>query len=204
MPLIKRWFLPVTVLALLLAVTTIFVWQAPIERTLGAGIKIVYVHVALTGVGSLGLLLVGALGLIGIVWGNERLVSWLRTLYQAAFICYLAGFLLAIWASYVNWGGVPLREPRFLTAINVIVVSAVCGLLLHWLPQPRLASLAAALMLSLTFISGRSERIALHPDDPISTAPESIQNAFTGAFWLALMFGLWWVWVLRRRKAPGD
>lgn len=196
----KKWGLPALVLALLLAVAAVFLWLAPNERTLGAGIKIVYVHVALTRVGTLALLLAGLLGLLGVIWVNDRLLSWLRTVYAAAFICYLAGFLLAMWASQVNWGGIPLWEPRFLSAINILVVGAVCGMLLNLLPLPRLASFSAAVQLTLLFIGVQSNRIALHPVDPVSDAPLDIQNAFSGMFILALLLWFWLLWVLRKAK----
>lgn len=193
----NKWGIPLLLLAILLAAAALLLLVSPDEATLGAGIKLVYVHVGLIRVGTLGLLLSGLLGLLGVFWANGRLLSWLRTVYIASFVSYLAGFMMAVWASSVNWGGIPLREPRFLSAIDILVVAAVCGLLLHWLPRPRLASLSAAVLLSLLSIGVQSGRITLHPVDPLSEAPVSIQNAFMGMFVLALLLWCWLVWVLR-------
>ncbi|MFQ5752587.1 MAG: hypothetical protein ACE5HI_11375, partial [bacterium] len=55
----KAWL----VLASIVTAAAIMVWAAPLERTLGEGIKVVYIHVSLTWAGMLSFILTGIVGI---------------------------------------------------------------------------------------------------------------------------------------------
>ena len=67
----QSWVIP----AVLLALMALLVWVAPIEQSLGQGIKIVYVHVGLIWAGMLGFALNGLLGLVIAVTGSKKLAD---------------------------------------------------------------------------------------------------------------------------------
>ncbi|MFC1936883.1 hypothetical protein ACFLYP_04380 [Chloroflexota bacterium] len=183
----SKWWL----LALIILSAAAVVIIAPPEKTLGNGIKPVYVHISLTWAGMVTFFAAGVLGLLGALSGSQRLIPRLKTLYWVSFGLYLAGFLVSILASIVNWGGVPFDEPRVLSALNVLVVGAVGGLMMRLIPWGQIASLMGALPTIVVYFGVQSEQIALHPDSPVSQAPASIKNSFMGMFALALLLGLW-------------
>ena len=67
-----RYGVPVFILAAVAAI----VWLAPEEKTLGPGIKSVYVHVALTWTGMTGLTIAGLLGIGAAITNGGRLSRW--------------------------------------------------------------------------------------------------------------------------------
>lgn len=187
-------------LALIVFAQGLVLALSPGERTLGAGIKPVYLHVSITWVGMLLLLVCGLLGLAVAITGHERLTAWLAVLSKAAFGLYGLGFLVSMVASYVNWGGVPLREPRVLTALNVLAAAAFGLVLTNWLPQRRLKGLLGTLPAGVMVFSVTSSRMVLHPDSPVSTSPLGIRSTFYGMFFLALLFGGWWIYYFSNKQ----
>ena len=199
----KTAWWPLLVIIILQAAVLV---QAPNERTLGVGIKPVYLHVSLTWVGMILLLLSAILGLAALVTNNARLISWLRTFFMIGLFLYVIGFLVSMYASWLNWGGIPYREPRIHNAINVVVAGIASWILYELLPFNRIKGLAAILPAAFIFLGGQSDRMALHPENPVSTAPASIQNTFFIMFGLAILLAVWLVWFQRthrKNSTPG-
>ncbi len=199
----KTAWWPLLVIIILQAVVLV---QAPNERTLGVGIKPVYLHVSLTWVGMILLLLSAILGLAALVTNNARLTSWLRTFFMIGLSLYVIGFLVSMYASWLNWGGIPYREPRIHNAINVVVAGIASWILFELLPFNRIKGLAAMLPAAFILLGGQSDRMALHPENPVSTAPAGIQNTFFIMFGLAILLAVWLVWFQRthrKNSTPG-
>lgn len=188
------------VLALILAAQSLVLALAPNERTLGAGIKPVYLHVSLTWAGMILLAVSAALGLGLVVSKSEKLASWLRTILTAGWALYLIGFLVSMIASYINWGGVPFKEPRVLGSLNVLVISTVALVLVKWINQQRIAGLLGAAPTILMAFTVSSSRMALHPDSTVGSSPSGIKFTFYGMFLLALLLGGWGIHFLRKRQ----
>jgi hypothetical protein len=182
----------------------VLISSAPHERTLGPGILPVYVHVSLTWSGMLFFILSAVFGILNALLSRKGLYSWLRPLFTTAYITYLAGFLVSLWASYVNWNGIPFREPRIVSALSVVAAASLCVVLLHWLPSKRLAGVLTAIPAVMILSGLQNTNLVLHPDNPIRQAPASIRNMFMAMFGIALLLSIWLVWVQRlffREKA---
>jgi hypothetical protein len=184
-------------LLVILAAAVVLMSNAPHERTLGPGILPVYVHVSLTWAGMLFFILSAVLGVLVVFTGGKSWFSWLRPVFMTAYITYLAGFLVSLWASYVNWNGIPYREPRVLSALNAIVVTSVCAVLLLWLRRKWMAGIVAVIPAFFVMSAVQSTRLVLHPDNPIRQAPAGIRNTFITMFGLVLLLSVWLVWVQR-------
>ncbi len=184
-------------LAFVLLASIVAIWLAPEERTLGAGIKPVYVHVALTWAGMLGYYLSAALGIVSLLSNRPPVFDWLKVIYRVAFLMHLAGLLLSILASYVNWGGFPLREPRAISSLSVVVLGFVVGWIMNAWTQPRLGILAVVPSAFLIW-TVESSRMVLHPEDPVMAAPQGIKYAFLSMFALSFLLSVWGVAYLRR------
>lgn len=186
-----RWWL----LALVVILQTTTLIFSPEERTLGIGIKPVYLHVSLTWTGMLLMLVSGVMGLVALFWQNEKLVAWQRNVFTVAIGLYAAGFLISMYASWLNWGGIPYQEPRIRAAINVVVSGIAAWILQDLVSKKWLKAAVPLIPLVYIFVGGRSPRMVLHPDNPVSTSPLGIKATFISMLALAVILGFWLLWV---------
>jgi hypothetical protein len=190
-------------LAALLAAAAAVVLIAPSEQTLGAGVKIVYVHVALSRAGMIGFYLAGLVGLAALVSASERLAAWMRAISWAALGLAVAGFLISGVAQMASWGGIAWDEPRVVAALQVLAAAAIAQVIAAWAPWVRVRGLAYVLLAAFQLWTAQGAANVLHPGNAISgsTSP-AIQAAGVALLALALLLGAWIVWQVRRRAAP--
>ncbi len=191
-----RWRLWDLALWGLLGLSFLLLWRfSPAERTLGTGIRPVYVHVGLIWTGMIGLVSAGLVGGWLLATGQACWRPWARATGWVACGFFLAGLLVSMWASQVNWGGVFLAEPRYLTHFAVLLAALVVQILaeLPFFSSRVLGGLylmvAGALLFSL-----RATPLVLHPANPVRASNAlSIQLAFAGFFLLFLVAAAWMV-----------
>ena len=182
-----------------LALLVIF---APQERTLGDGIKIVYVHVAVVWAAMLAIAGWGLLGLGVAFTDNPRLYSWLLTVRPLAFGVYLVSAVLGMISSKINWGAVGWLEPRMQATLSTLAVSVMVMVLSVWLSAHRVQGILGVVMLAYTYWAIFSSPLVLHPENPIMTSSSNaIQFTFFAAFALVLAITGWVLWYLRKRAA---
>jgi len=128
----------VAVVAVLAGLT---VWMAPAERTLGTGIRAVYVHVALTVTGVLGFLAGAVLGVVALVSRLPVATRWLLPVGRVALGFFAAGTVTSMVAARVNWGGLFLDEPLMRSSLLVLLASIVVHTLMSWTRSQRLLGL---------------------------------------------------------------
>lgn len=192
------WASKLSFLGILLA-QIIILWVSPEERTLGVGIKPVYLHVSFTWVGMLLLYFTGLIGVIVVVSGHDRFTLWLKMILTLGVSFFAVGFIISIFASLVNWGGVPLREPKVLSALNILVVSGVIWILSRWVTQNRIIGFLS--FISPIFMVFREEAspLVLHPDNPVNTSPDGIRFTFYAMFILAILLAIWFSVNMRKK-----
>lgn len=187
-------------LGLIIVTQIIVLLLAPEEGTLGQGIKPVYLHVSLTLTGMILLYLTAVLGFVLFFWENEKLGFWLHSVFSVGYGLYLAGFLVSLLASYINWGGIPIMEPRIRTASNVLAVATIAFVLSILVSHRRLVgavSLFPAVFMAFTV---SSSTLALHPDNPVNSSPLGIMLTFYIMFFLALILAGWWLAYLYQKE----
>ncbi len=183
------------VLAGVVTTAVFLLYLAPEERTLGAGIRAVYVHVAFIWTGLAGLFAAGLLGLALLLTGQPRLVAWLPTVGWVGFAFYAAGVAMSAVASKVNWGNIFWQEPRMVVALNNLALTVVVLAANIWLPWPRLRGLLHTLLPLAIVWTTRRAPLVLHPQNPIfSSDAVGIQLAFLGLFGLTAVVAAWIVW----------
>ena len=134
---ILRWL----VLALLLALFIAVVFVAPLEKTLGETIRLVYVHAALTRAGMVGFYICGLLGLIIAITNHAKLQSWTQTAAWVSFGLFVLGGIFSIFAPQASWGGVPLAEPRVRMSMTMTAIIVIVLLVNEWIPWVRVRGL---------------------------------------------------------------
>lgn len=182
---------------------------APLERTLGEGVRIVYVHGAWVWAGkaAFGLAaLAGAIGLAGLALRRwPAWTGWSLAAGRTGLFFWLTYLPMSLLVMQINWGGVFFDEPRF----RIPLTFGIVGLLLQaglavmnigWLTNLCNLVFGTALWWQL----GGIENV-LHPDSPIfGSDAVRIQVFFIILLALALIFGAQLaVWLHRRQKPAG-
>jgi hypothetical protein len=193
--------LPVIGLILLLA--AILVWLAPLEQSLGVGIKVVYVHVALIWTGMTGLMLAGVLGLGVLVSGRRTWRAWTQVVGGVATAFFAAGMAMSLFAAQANWGAVFWAEPRALAMSRVLAIAIIVAVVNRWPVSDRLKGLLHVGLAVVLVWSVFTTSLVLHPQSPIRTSPSlAIQFSFFGLFVLTSLAAVWCVLYLQGRR-PG-
>lgn len=182
--------------ALLLGAMGVVLFRAPLEQTLGSGIRVVYVHVALIWASLLGLLLNGVLGLAVAVTERPLLERW-RQLFGWLFIgLFVLGVLVSLWAQQVNWGGILWREPRNVSVFNVTAVALITQILADWSPRLRWRGLLSGALAAFILWEIPRAELVMHPGDPIGSSTSSgIQFTFYSLAILCFLAVLCLAWI---------
>ncbi len=202
----KSTRLTTAVLLSLSLLAILLIMLAPVERSLGSGIRIVYLHVSLTWVGMAGLLLAGAVGLALLIWPHVRLQQWLRVLSYVAFGFYVVGAVVSLIAEEVNWGAIFWHEPRTASVLQVVAVGVIVHVASSWLPQAARVQglLHLALASFMVWATARAE-LVLHPENPVGLS--SSGGIRLGFYGLTALFGVaatWLVLHLKTREIEGE
>ena len=192
-----RWLALILLLATFVGVVVL----APVEKTLGETIRLVYAHVAFTRAGMMGIYLCGVLGLIVAVTNSTRLQSWTQTIGWVSFALFLMGGIFSMFAQQASWGGIPISEPRVRTSLVVTAVAVIILLLNGWIPWTRVCGLLySVLAVYVAWVIPRTP-LVLHPADAGSGSPSAwIRLTFPILTALAMLLGLWIVSFLNYQK----
>ncbi len=174
---LSLFFITVIVIALL----ALF---GPEEKSLGANVRIVYLHAAWVLTAELAFIAAGIAGLLALITRREAFHQWSAALGRTGIIFWVTYLPLSLWAMQSNWNGLFLAEPRFRLAL----IFAVTGILLqiglwliniHWVTS--LANLLFILILRIVFSTAKN---IMHP--PPSPIFNSGNYAIIG-FFIALI-----------------
>ncbi len=188
------------VVAVLVLTAVLLVWFGPEERTLGDGIKSVYVHVGLIWTGIAGFGVAALLGAAVAIGKRESLFAWLVTASRVGLLFYFAGFAASTVSSKINWGAVFWQEPRMATAMNMITVAIIVQVLTIMLSQKRLVGALHTLYFIVLLWANAATRLVLHPDNPIgSSNAAGIRFTFGAVFVLIAAAAAWGAYLWQRR-----
>ena len=140
----------------------------PEEQSLGANVRIVYLHGTWVLTAELVLLMAGLAGLIGLITPRKTFQRWSAALGRTGIFFWVTYLPLSLWAMQSNWNGLFLAEPRFRLAL----IFAVTGVLLQaglWLVNMDwLTSLANVLFIVvLRLIFATADNVMHPPPSPI-------------------------------------
>src|SRR5512138_3487953 len=157
----------------------------PEEKSLGANVRIVYLHGAWVLTAELAFLATGLAGLIGLITRRDLFHKWSAALGRTGVIFWVTYLPLSLWAMQSNWNGLFLSEPRF----RLAAIFAVTGVLLQaglWIINTNwLTSLANLLfIIALRVIFSTAQNIMHPPPSPIFNSG----NYIIIGFFIALNF----------------
>lgn len=192
-------------LAAIVVLAALIVIVSPAERTLGQAVKVIYVHVALSRAGAVGFYAAGLLGLVVLVQPTDRLAWWMRAVSWAGLILFTVGFIVSGVAQMLSWGAITLQEPRVSAGANVLAVAIIAQIAALWLPWARLDAVLRIVVAGFQLWTTLRTPNILHPAGAISASGSAaIQLASGLLLVLALLLGVWIVWLLWQYRTPGE
>ena len=99
----------------------------PEEKSLGANVRIVYLHGAWVLSAELAFVAAALAGAIGLITRHEGFHRWSAALGRTGTFFWITYLPLSLWAMESNWNGLFFSEPRF----RLAVIFAVTGVLLQ-------------------------------------------------------------------------
>jgi len=164
----------ITVLAIAL-----LTFLGPEEKSLGANVRIVYLHGAWVMAAEAAFIAAAFAGLLGLVLRRELFHAWSAALGRTGIVFWVTYLPLSMFAMQTNWNGLFLAEPRFRLAI----IFAVTGILLQvglWLFNISwLTSFANILyIVTLRVIFATAQNVMHPPPSPI----------FNSGLWNVIVF----------------
>lgn len=175
---------PLTLFFSSIIVIALLALFGPEEKSLGASVRIVYLHGAWVLAAELAFIAAAVAGLIALITRRESFHRWSAALGRTGIFFWLTYLPLSLWAMQSNWNGLFLSEPRF----RLAVIFAVTGILLQvglwimdidWLTSA--ANIVFIIVLRVIFAS--AENVMHPPPSPIFNSG----NLVIIGFFLALI-----------------
>jgi hypothetical protein len=190
----------------LLAALGLLTALAPIEKTLGANARVIYLHGAWVWVAMVAFLAAAIIGLAALVARREHLNLWSQAIGRTGLFFWLTFLPMSLYVMQANWNGLFLDEPRFRIPLNLAIVGLLLQVGLSFFPV-RWTSLANLVYGAALILVMGGVQTVLHPESPIiNSEARSIQ-----VFFVILLVGLvvaawllawaWYQWELSRRQA---
>ena len=113
-----------SITVIVIALLTLF---GPEEKSLGANVRIVYLHGAWVMAAEVAFIAAALAGLLGLILRKELFHAWSAALGRTGIVFWLTYLPLSLFAMQANWNGLFLAEPRF----RIAMIFAVTGVLLQ-------------------------------------------------------------------------
>jgi hypothetical protein len=187
----SRFHSPLTLFFATLIVIALLAFVGPEEQSLGANVRIVYLHGAWVLTAELAFIAAGLAGLIGLITRRAAFHNWSAALGRTGIIFWVTYLPLSLWAMQSNWNGLFLAEPRF----RLAGIFAVTGVLLQvglWIININWITSVANLLfiIILRVIFSTAENIMHPPPSPIfNSGNYAIIGFFVALIFLTLVAG---------------
>ncbi|WKZ41039.1 MAG: hypothetical protein QY328_03185 [Anaerolineales bacterium] len=161
----KSPLIPFFISLLAIVILTIF---GPEEKSLGANVRLVYVHGAWVLTAEIAFLLAALAGLLGLLLRRDLFHAWSAALGRTGIVFWVTYLPLSMLAMHANWNGLFLAEPRFRLAMTFAVTGVLLQIGLWMMNTKWLTSLANLLfIIILRIIFSTAENVMHPPPSPI-------------------------------------
>jgi len=182
------------VVVLAIAVLALF---GPEEQSLGANVRIVYLHGAWVLTAEIAFIAAALAGLAGLIARRDVFHDWSAALGRAGIVFWVTYLPLSLLAMQTNWNGLFLSEPRFRLAVTFAVVGVLLQVGL-WMMSNKLLTSAAniAYIIVLRVIFATAANVMHPPPSPIFNSGNYVIIGFFVALnlltWVAAFFLTKW------------
>src|SRR6266540_74651 len=195
---------PISLFFIVVIVIALLALFGPEEQSLGANVRIVYLHGAWVLTAEIAFFAAAIAGVIAFITRREVFHQWSAALGRAGIFFWLTYLPLSLWAMESNWNGLFLSEPRF----RLAVIFAVTGVLLQvglWLINTNwITSIANIIfILVLRVVFSTAQNIMHPPPSPIFNSGNYVIIGFFIGLnllaWLAAYFLSSWLLSFSRK-----
>jgi hypothetical protein len=188
-------FSPLLAFLILVGLIALLSLFGPREASLGANVRLVYLHGAWVWTALVGFGAAALAGLVGLLFRRPRLQAWSVALGQAGTFFWVTYLPLSLWTMQATWNGLFLDEPRWRIGLNLAVVAVLLQMAILALGRPSWGSVVNALFAAVVFWSVGTAEQVMHPPSPIAS---SGSLAIRGFFLALLAVSLLACWLLAR------
>lgn len=140
----------------------------PEDKSLGANVRIVYLHGAWVLTAEIAFILAGVAGFLALLRSRPQLDRWSAALGRSGTVFWVTYLPLSLLAMQTNWNGLFLAEPRFRLALSFAVVAVLMQVGLWLIAKPAYTSAANALFIMvLRYVFSQASNIMHPPPSPI-------------------------------------
>ncbi|HEY5903330.1 MAG TPA: hypothetical protein VIU39_12305 [Anaerolineales bacterium] len=179
----------------------------PEEQSLGANVRIVYLHGAWVLTAEIAFLAAALAGLAALVMRSAKWHAWSAAFGRAGIVFWVTYLPLSLWAMQSNWNGLFLAEPRFRLAMTFAIVGLLMQAGLWIVSLGWLTSAANVVFLVVLRVAFSTASNVMHP--PPSPIFNSGNYVIIGFFiglnllaWLAGFFLARWFHSLAGGQGP--
>lgn len=200
----RTYWVQLILTLLLIAAVTGFV---PLEKSLGANLRLVLLHGAWVWAGMLSFFAASAAGILALITRRKTLHRWSLALGRTGLTFWLTYLPMSLLVMQLNWGGFYFDEPRW----KIPLAFGVAGLLLQaglaLFDLPVLSSAANVIYGIALGISMSGLQNILHPENPVFNSDSQGIQLFFGlllalTIWAALLIARGWWQIDRSQHAP--
>ncbi len=176
---------------------------APVERTLGPGARLVYLHGAWVWAALAVFAAAAAAGGLALIARRGGLHAWSLALGRTGMLFWLASLPLSLLVMRMNWGGFFFDEPRWRIPFAFAIAGTLLQAALALFALPALSSAANLVFGAALIVALRDAANIMHPDSPIFQSDAAVIQAYFGIVLFLSLAGaaqvaLW----LRDRSRP--
>ena len=195
---------PLLWLALSLFAIAGFTSFGPAERSLGANVRVVYLHGAWVWAALIAFMAAAGAGLAGLLTGRAALHRWSLALGRTGLAFWITYLPISLWAMQTNWNGLFLAEPRWRMALAFAVGGLLLQIGLTLVENPVWASIGNLVYVAALLLSLATTEQVMHPPSPVLTSDAwRIQLFFAGLLVLTVL-AAWQVARWLYRLEPGE
>jgi hypothetical protein len=162
------WKSPVVLFLITLTAILLLTFLGPEEKSLGANVRIVYLHGAWVLTALVAFLAAGGVGVAALIARREKLHRLSQALGYTGLAFWITYLPLSLWAMQSNWNGLFLAEPRMRAALIFAITGTLLQIGLALLERPALTSAANAIYIAVLLITlSRVDSVMHPPPSPI-------------------------------------
>jgi hypothetical protein len=185
---------PLTLFFLTVIVIVLLALFGPEEKSLGANVRIVYLHGAWVLSAELAFLAAGLAGLIALAFKKELFHNWSAALGRTGIFFWITYMPLSLWAMQSNWNGLFLAEPRFRLAVTFAVTGLLLQVGLWIINMDWVTSLANLIFIAvLRAIFATADNVMHPPPSPIFNSGNYVIIGFFVAMILLSMLAAYFM-----------
>ena len=159
---------PVFWLCLTVITIIILTLFGPEEKSLGANVRIIYLHGSWVVAAELAFFAAAIAGLVGLIIRHDRANQWSAALGRAGIVFWVTYLPMSLWAMQTNWNGLFLAEPRFRLALIFAITGALIQIGLWLLDRAWLTSLFNIIFIvALRVVFSTAANVMHPPPSPI-------------------------------------